>query len=160
MKNVLFIVLVSIFVITFASIVYSQTSGYVNLGLPSGTLWKEQNENGYYSYESAARTFRDQLPTKTQIEELISTCQWSWTGNGYRVVGPNGKSIFLSAAGFRHCDGKANEVPFGYYWSCTVTSFGDSAWTLGFYNGGGYVGSNIFVECGYKCNRGTVRLVK
>lgn len=46
-----------------------------------------------------------EMPTCAQITELIEKCIWTWItykGNkGYRVVGPNGKSIFLPAAGFK-----------------------------------------------------------
>ena len=43
------------------------------------------------------------LPTKDEIIELKDKCNWDWTTqrghNGYKVVGPSGKSIFLPAAG-------------------------------------------------------------
>lgn len=45
------------------------------------------------------------MPTLDEINELRNSCQWTWTSlngiNGYRVTGPNGKSIFLPAAGSR-----------------------------------------------------------
>lgn len=44
------------------------------------------------------------MPTKDEIEELIKNCTWEWTQidniNGYKVIGKNGNSIFLPAAGF------------------------------------------------------------
>lgn len=44
------------------------------------------------------------MPTKVQIEELCEECMWTWTTmdghDGYKVVGPNGNSIFLPAAGY------------------------------------------------------------
>lgn len=39
------------------------------------------------------------IPTKAEWEELKEKCKWSWTGSGYMVTGPNGRSIFLPAAG-------------------------------------------------------------
>ena len=55
--------------------------------------------------------------------------------NGYKVVGPNGKSIFLPAAGYRSCDGDVNFVGYyGYYWSYTPSG-SDKVWDLDFYSG-------------------------
>ena len=76
------------------------SEGYVDLGLPSGTLWKNANEGGddaLYNYDEAVRKFGNKLPTKQQLEELKNKCTWTWTGNGCRVTGPNGNSIFLPA---------------------------------------------------------------
>ena len=81
--------------------------GYVDLGLPSGTLWKTKNEvreefpnrDAYWLNSAAAVEFGNQLPTIEQLDELRNACQWIWMGNGYKVVGINGESIFLPAAG-------------------------------------------------------------
>ena len=44
------------------------------------------------------------MPAKNEIQELLTRCEWTWTEmngmNGFQVKGPNGKSIFLPAAGF------------------------------------------------------------
>lgn len=44
------------------------------------------------------------MPTLKEMEELINKCMWTWTTlngvNGYKVVGLNGNSIFLPAAGY------------------------------------------------------------
>ena len=61
---------------------------YVDLGLPSGTLWKKWNEDNLYEYQDAIKQFGNQIPTKKQWEELMNSCQWTLTNNGYRVVGP------------------------------------------------------------------------
>lgn len=71
---------------------------YIDLGLPSGTLWKIKNETGYYTYDKAMSLFGN-LPTLEQILELKSECQWTINGSGYKVTGPNGNSIVLSAGG-------------------------------------------------------------
>ena len=98
-------------------------SCYVDLGLPSGTLWKDSNEGGrnvYYTYEEAINKFANKLPTLAQLEELKYQCTWTWTGSGYNVVGPNGNRIYLPAAGGRNCDGGVGGVDSsGYYWSST-----------------------------------------
>ncbi len=42
------------------------------------------------------------IPTKDEMNELVEKCNWEWTQlnnqNGFKVTGPNGASIFLSAA--------------------------------------------------------------
>lgn len=78
---------------------YVEDMSFVDLGLPSGTLWKAHNEEGYYPYSSAIAWFGSSLPTETQARELISCCEWSWNGSGYFVTGPNGCSIYLPAEG-------------------------------------------------------------
>jgi serine/threonine protein kinase len=114
-----------------------KTHGYVDLGLPSGTLWKDKNEGGgFYTYDEAVSKFGDRLPTKAQFEELNSKCQWSWTGSGYKVTGPNGNSIVLPAAGYRHCGGSVYYYvgSRGYYWSSSPDG-SDDAWYLDFDSG-------------------------
>ena len=92
--------------------------GYVDLGLPSGTLWKTEREVGLYTYAEAMSKFGKQLPTSEQIKELGTLCKWVWTDTGYKITGPSGKSIFLRAAGGRDCsNGKSGIDTHGYYWS-------------------------------------------
>ena len=115
--------------------------GYVDLGLESGTLWKDQNESGqdFYTYEEAVAQFRDKLPTYDQMLELKNSCQWEWTGSGHKVTGPNGKSITLPAAGYRNCDGNTYFVGSdGDYWSSTPDN-SDDAWSLYFDSNGVYM---------------------
>ena len=77
-----------------------QSSEYVDLGLPSGTLWKNQNEGAYYLYLDAKQEFGTQLPTIDQWKELHEYCSKSWTGNGWQFYGSNGYSLFLPAEGY------------------------------------------------------------
>lgn len=64
------------------------------------------------------------MPTRSEIEELIDNCIWSWTiqngVNGYKVTGPNGNSIFLPAAGYRYGTEVKYRGSYGYYWSGTL----------------------------------------
>ena len=128
---------------------------YVDLGLPSGTLWKKDNEAGdFYTYDQAMAKFGNSLPTKVQFEELKSSCRWTWTGNGYRVEGPNGQSIVLPAAGYRECSGSVYSVGAGGdYWSSTPYG-SNSAWYLSFNSG------DVSMYGGNRCRGRSVRLVR
>ena len=130
-------------------------AGYVDLGLSSGTYWKETNESGFYNYDNAVSKFGNKLPTKEQLKELENECEWTWTGNGCKVTGPNGESITLPAAGIRYCYGDVSGVgTFSYYWSSTPDR-SDGAWYL-FFNSSGGVGMGVDGRCfGY-----SVRLVQ
>ena len=55
------------------------------------------------------------MPTNEQVRELIESCKWEFTGNGYRVTGPNKNSIFLPAAGYRYGDKWYGNGNSGYY---------------------------------------------
>ena len=50
--------------------------GYVDLGLPSGTWWKKDDEFGCYTQAAASRQFGDQLPSREQIQELFENCNY------------------------------------------------------------------------------------
>ena len=129
--------------------------GYVDLGLPSGTKWSNVNEDGFYTFDKAVSKFGSNLPTRKQLEELYNECEWnlSETG-GYRVTGPNGKSITLPAAGGRDCNGSVRGVgSSGNYWSSTPEDSDDA---LGLYFNSDGVDVNYF----YRCFGLSVRLVR
>jgi len=129
-------------------------AGYVDLGLPSGTLWKEQNEiDGFCTYEQAMALFGNDLPTKEQLEELIISCKWTWTGSGYMVEGPSGESITLPAAGYRDSDGSMHNVGSdGYFWS-SMPYNSEVARELYFNSG------KVEVDLNKRCHGRSVRLV-
>ena len=78
----------------------ASAQNFIDLGLPSKTKWATTNVESYFTYEQAVYKFGNELPTIEQWEELSDYCEWTWTGRGYKVVGPNGRSIFLPAAGW------------------------------------------------------------
>ena len=155
--------------------------GYVDLGLPSGTLWAtcnvgaespeqygdyfawgETQPKDVYSWENyqwcngteysltkynnssdyghvdkkmeldpdddAAYVNQGpswRMPSLEQIQELCNCCTWKWFQlngvNGQLVTGPNGKSIFLPAAGGRSSQ-LYNTGVSSYYWTRTLCS--------------------------------------
>lgn len=77
------------------------------------------------------------MPTDEEFDELISQCIWErnrYNGvNGYKVVGPNGKCIFLPAGGYSPSD-IGNSV---FYWTAKICKhiiygYTDEAWALCF----------------------------
>ena len=101
-------------------------SGWVDLGLPSGTLWYDHNAklNGkrFFTHEEAQETFGEYLPSAASMAELYENCEWEWTGKGYKVTGPNGNSIFLPAEGRKGVESD----PYGYYWTRCVSKTSQS----------------------------------
>ena len=60
------------------------------------------------------------MPTHEEQKELGEKCKWTWTTRngvkGYKVVGPNGNSIFLPAAGYRYESTTYGTGFCGGYW--------------------------------------------
>ena len=68
------------------------------------------------------------MPTKAEQDELRTKCKWDWTTqngvNGYKVIGPNGNSIFLPAAGYMDEGTLGDAGLYGGYWSSSRGSLG------------------------------------
>lgn len=101
---------------------------FVDLGLPSKTLWADRNiganrieDVGIYTSHTESFYHKDiGIPSEKQFEELIRQCVWKWTTKnhvkGYKIVGPNGNSIFLPLTG--QYDGSlVINKSIGLYWS-------------------------------------------
>ena len=81
---------------------------YVDLGLPSGTLWsadyeKEGDDNIFLSYDKADKY---DIPTKEQFNELLKTCHWEFkyinsAKRQYVCIGPNGNHIVFHSRGYK-----------------------------------------------------------
>ena len=140
---------------------------YVDLALPSGLKWATCNSGAgspeeygnyldFFEAEDATWGGSWRCPTKSEWEELKSNCAWTWTTkdgvNGYEVVGSNGNSIFLPAAGYRSGSSLHYVGSGGLYWSSTPYS-SDSAYYLGFDSSGQYM------SISYRSNGQSVRLV-
>lgn len=137
----------------------SVNDGYVDLGLTSGTLWADRNvgaskpeDNGeYFTFDEAQEL--GNVPSEEQFEELIDECKWIWKGKGYEVVGPNGNSIYLPAAGYRDGSDVDYVGSAGYYWS----SYEDDDIYADYLDFGG---GNTYVDRIYRDYGQSVRLVK
>ena len=88
-------------------------------GLPTAlTKYNTDSVNGFVDNKTVLELSDDaaavnwgsdwRMPTKAEIEELITKCTWIHYSNYYRVTGPNGNSIYL--------------VDY-YYWSSSLTDY-------------------------------------
>jgi len=138
---------------------------YVDLGLPSGTLWKNANELNYstdttffFRYSEAIDTFSTNVPTIEQWAELMAYCEWSWKKDqlvlnkdsvwtkcpGLLVKGLNGASIFLPAMGGRSVNGDESYVGiYGEYWTSSIHD-SEGAKGFSFCSEGIYTGYYLF----------------
>ena len=106
MKNVLMAVM-AVFV---ATATLAQQARWVDLGLPSGTLWYSyvtSVRGELYAYAQLKEELGDNLPTKEQYEELLNYCEWQpvptvkyWhdkasPANCWMAIGPNGNKILF-----------------------------------------------------------------
>ena len=103
---------------------------YVDLGLPSGTLWtlkyfEDDEENiNYLPYVKAAKLG---LPTKEQVDELIEKCRWQGEFSSTRVtfygancIGATGEKISFYSSGYKENDEIIGAPNYGggnaYFW--------------------------------------------
>ena len=116
-----------------------QEHEFVDLGLPSGTLWatcnvgasKPEDYGDYFSWDNGKTAVAKwgkgwEMPSKEQWEELKENTKSTWTTrngvNGRLFTSNNGNSLFLPAAGYRWI-GEIHDVgSYGYYWSSSLYS--------------------------------------
>ena len=184
---------------------------FIDLGLPSGTLWaccnvgatKPESYGGYYAWgETEEKSYYDwstyihcdgssntchnlgsdiagtqydvahvkwgdtwQMPTFNQMSELGNYCSSRWINfkgvNGRRVVGSNGNSIFLPAAGYQWAGYLYVTGSGGHYWSSAQHPYSGTArklyfssnamdWTSYFDRNGGLPVRPIYVGSTFK----------
>lgn len=101
------------------------------------------------SYDAARSNWGGtwRMPTKAELDELMSKCQWLWTTQGghggYQVTGSNGKSIFVPAAGRRYGTSLYTAGVNGNYWSSSCYDLSHDSYRLNFGSGGRYVDWNF-----------------
>lgn len=88
---------------------------YIDLGLPSGTLWADSNETKFYCFDKAEKVYGNFLPSEGQFVELLLNTNHIWDKDncGMRFQSLiNDVEIFLPAEGwfddilFTHHDNK------------------------------------------------------
>lgn len=132
---------------------------YVDLGLPSGTLWQTCNVGAtkpyewgtYFRFYRPPRTVEGNdgvAPTFSQLVELKQQCTYVYTTypgieetvNGIMFTGPNGNKLFLPAAGYKEIE---SNYPYKtYYYSQ------NKAVAYNFYNENYVLSSIVYEEQG------------
>ena len=85
--------------------------------------------SGSSKYDAARANWGEnwKMPSATQMRELTQNCTWEWVQqggiNGYKVIGTNGASIFLPAAGFRYESSLSDDGVRGLYRTSTVEKY-------------------------------------
>ena len=130
-------------------------NGYVDLGLPSGTLWAKENfSRGFISSDDLSQ-YLNMIPSTEQWKELLYKCKWTKNGNNYTVKGPNGNTITLPIAGYNSCFGKViDKGETCFYWTNKFERNGDKAYIF-MYNS-----KDKGCQLMKKCNNVCLRLVR
>lgn len=96
---------------------------YVDLGLPSGTLWAADYEkvNGEILYLTYGKAQEYSIPTEEQWKELMNCCRWEYDRDGDRsqemqsqefdwakCIGPNGNILTFNLTGIITADEFSN----------------------------------------------------
>ena len=93
----------------------SEETEFVDLGLPSGTIWSSdyvKTDNGNVVYVTKENCVDHDIPTFEQWKELVDECKWkqmsekNWTESGFYhwhewaiCLGPNGNKITFEKTG-------------------------------------------------------------
>lgn len=106
----------------------NQTGNYINIGSNiSGTQYDVARQKWGGSWR---------MPTHAEFVELENYCKWIWITykgvKGCKVIGLNGRSIFLPAAGYYYGISLYGDGCRGDYWSATINESDnyDSAWYI------------------------------
>ena len=91
---------------------------YVDLGLPSGTLWSSSyeavdKETLYLPYDKAKEM---PIPTENQWRELLEVCKWSIDCNKLYCIGPNGNSIYFKRTGYISVNKNKEITDWSFFW--------------------------------------------
>lgn len=97
---------------------------FVDLGLPSGTLWAEdyERQDGNIIFLPYGKAKSLNIPTREQWEELKEFCQWEYIIDKYydlcevKCVGPNGNNLIFIHTGKMNIDTKSDEWEV-FFWA-------------------------------------------
>lgn len=134
---------------------------YVDLGLPSGTLWSTdyEEEGGKTKYLRFSDSHNCSIPTKEQWEELCKICKWEriWIDNKFcrtDCIGPKGKISFYPKGIITN--ELINDPDLCYFWlNDSTESLEKPTSFIGYYNGVALNTTSKYL--GYKL---PIRLVK
>ncbi len=92
---------------------------FVELGLPSGTLWSTDFEKlgSDISFIPLKEALNNSIPTREQCLELYRCCRFKVDNGTIFCIGPNGKSITFSPTGYKEI-GNEKMLPstISFFW--------------------------------------------
>lgn len=110
-----------------------------------GVIDSRGNLTASYDVASANWGASWRIPTKEEFEELHSNCSFQWISfkgkEGVKVIGPNGKSIFLVTAGFMGGDSNFTKRSFAIFWISTI--YRNTNWKASHFNVSGKISLSI-----------------
>lgn len=99
---------------------------FVDLGLPSGTLWSNDFEklDGKVVYQTYSEVENMSIPTEKQCKELFELCDWEYdisagsmrTLKKITCIGPNGTHLEFRVKGFIKIDKVVCESSDSVFW--------------------------------------------
>lgn len=110
----------------------SEETEFVDLGLPSGTLWssdyvKDDKANAIYVTQENSADY--EIPTYEQFKELMDECKWeqksekNWTESGFYYwhdwaicLGPNGNKITFEKTGLYEATDSLTRTSEIFFW--------------------------------------------
>ena len=105
----------------------SGNTEYIDLGLPSGTLWSSSyekigEERLYLPYDKAKEM---DIPTKEQWDELKKECKWAIDSEKLYCIGPNGNSIIFEKTGYISVNKNKITTEWSFFWIKTEEQSGN-----------------------------------
>ena len=110
----------------------SEETEFVDLGLPSGTLWSSdyvKDDNGKVIYVTQENNAAYEIPTYEQFKELMDECKWeqksekNWTESGFYYwhewaicLGPNGNKITFEKTGLYEATDSLTRTSEIFFW--------------------------------------------
>lgn len=146
---------------------------YVDLGLPSGTLWSAdyEKEDDDILFVPYLKVQEMNIPTEEQWNELLQNCKLQGnysssaiTFGGITCIGPNGNSIKFHSDGYMRDTTRIGNINYGggkvYFWIHDDDENPEHEKKVIYVNGGSKRIPNIEIShlfSGYKC---PIRLVR
>lgn len=96
----------------------SNKTEFIDLGLPSGTLWSSSyekigEERLYIPYDKAKEM---SIPTEEQWRELRNECKWAIDSDKLYCIGPNGNSINFERTGYLSIKKNKEIADWSFFW--------------------------------------------
>ena len=115
---------------------------YIDLGLPSGTLWATFNvgaesiaDYGFYLNYKEATECGVTLPTREQFNELFENTIYKFMVNynncnvcGGLFIGKNGKELFFPDNGYVYGNSQYGRTTHAFYWSSTKGEYDNTSY--------------------------------